>query len=419
MRRNNTACLVLALVIMFMGVPVFGQGSMFSFSSPRSMGLGGFTVTGFDDASNIILNPAALPKVGQSQVMLTLGANQTDLDVTSDSGDVKSNSSPTLFPFAGMVLDFNSRLVGAGISVSTFNRYHIEYPDSGSTRYQGTELDYSSGSVDLALGFIPTREFAIGVRVGYMVAQTTWNRKQNAFGTDPGLDPVFDADWEVSMDATADIFASAGVIWTPSYRFEMGLTWRPPLAHHFNGSLTVKLPDIQGGGEFKSDLKEVRITIPQETRLGFHWIATERLDLYMDAAWTQYSRVDHIDLTAKKPHAPTIPKRLIIPVKLKDEYSVHAGLEVLSSSLTTVRLGGFFASATRKSGYETALMPYGNRYGVTAGLGLRFSRSRIEIGLGKSWMTDSDITGEALPFPLEGSVAGDGYFGSMSFSFLI
>ncbi len=419
MRRKNTACLVLAAVIIIMGMPAYGQGSMFSFSSPRSIGLGGVTVTGFNDASNIILNPAALPKVDQSQIMMTLGAGQSQLDVSSQSGDQESDSNLNIFPFVGMALDFNSRLVGAAVSVSAFDRYHVKYTETGSGRYQGTELDYTSGSIDLALGFIPTNDLAIGVRVGYLAAQTTWKRKQNALGTNPEQDPAFDADWEVSMDSTMDYIVSAGLIWTPSYRFELGLTWQPPSAHHFNGNLTVNLPEIQGGGEFKSDLKEVRITIPQEARVGFHWIASERMDLYMDAVWTQYSQVKQIDLTAKKPHDPAINKRLIIPVELNDEIRLHAGLEVLTSSLTTLRLGGFYASETRKEGYETVLMPYGNRYGVTAGLGLRFSRSKVEFGMGKSWMDDYEISGEELPFPLEGTLSGDDYFASLSFSFLI
>jgi len=415
----RTVRLVIMVTVFLAGISVQAQMMLYSFASPRSMALGGVKTTGFTDAANMSLNPASLPKVEQSQTMITMGSILSKTTFTSNSSHLDTDSDDTLniAPFLGVAWDMSSRLVGLGVSVSVFDSYRIRFPANGAQRYQGTELTYYSGSVDFGIGFIPSRDFAIGMKIGYLAARADWTRKQNAFGTDPDSDPTFDADWETSFSATEDFNFSVGMIWTPSYRFELGVTYRPPLAHHFDADLKVNLPEIQGNADFSSELKNIRITIPQEARIGFHWISSERLDIYMDAVWTQYSQMDSVEFTAKTYHEPGLPRKFNIPVDLKDEFRLHGGVEILASSLAIFRLGGFFATETGQPDYETAILPSGERYGVTAGTGFRYSQFAVEFAIGKSWMKDHPITGTELPFALEGNISNDDYFASLSLSF--
>ena len=382
------------------------QFTYYPFASTHSTALGGVMATGLSEASNIILNPAALPEVEQTQMQLVTSFQFNDLRFTpSDySGSADSNSSLSFCPTASIAFDMNSRIVGLGMSISTFENYHTSFPADGYQRYQINQFDFTSGSVDFAIGYIPVRDLSLGLKIGYLTGLGEWDRSQNSLGSEIDLPSEYDVDWKIKFKSTSDLNLSGGVIWSPSYRFELGATYRPNLAYHFKPSMAVHFPDSLGGSVIKSDLADIRMRIPQEARLGMHWIASERIDLYLDTVWTEYSKIETIQFSADNPAEPMLPADVFIPMKCNDVYRIHSGIEFVLTHQFNLRFGGFFASPLIDDSNATVLFPSGSKIGINAGLGILFPRFSIDIALGHNFTGTNKIDGMNFPYPISGEL---------------
>ena len=351
----------------------------------RSAALGGVTSTGFAESSSILANPAALTKLEQSEMQLCLGTHIIDSSFNPDNGwsSAESDFEPYLVPFAGYVLNFGSRLFSMALSVSTFENYTVKFPVNGIQRYQLTEMKMLTGAFDVALAFVPTQELSFGVKVGYLAGTTKWSRAVSPFGSDPSGSGDMDYLETLEFETEADLNLSAGMIWSPIYRFELGLTYQPPLAYHYDPEISVSLPEAMGNTKITRGLKKERITIPQTASLGIHWIAGERMDLYLDAVWTQYSDFELFRLDVERVYPPFIQRRYEYSVDFDDEWRIHAGCEVVASDLMTVRLGAYYSSAVSSSEeLSTVIFPTGEDFGVTLGMGMTFNRIIIDVAGG-------------------------------------
>ena len=409
---NCRHCSIFFLLFVVTTITAMAQAPMFRWSSSRSMALGGIGTTGFDEPSAMHLNPASLVDIERFSLNAGIGSEILNGTVNTDKTTVDSDKNFTIMPSVTDAINFGSRLVGAGISLNSFDSYHISYPSSAENRYQGTEMSLYSGGFDAAIGFMPIKNWAFGFKIGYMAAHAEWIRNVNPFPDDPNNN--LDMKWRLDMDSTSDWNALAGAIWSPSYRFEAGLTYRPPLAYHFDPDISLELPELMGGVTIRSGAKELRMEVPQEIRLGFHWLASERIDLYLDAGWINYASLETLEITAKDPKPQYIDKTFQIPIDMDDVWHGHAGIEVLASSFLTLRTGGYYYSDGGNESYENTLLPQGEHYGITAGFGLHLFEWDVDVACGKTFYNKRRISGSELPFPLSAETEYDLSFGAVS-----
>ncbi|MBN1296340.1 outer membrane protein transport protein, partial [bacterium] len=220
--------------------------------------------------------------------------------------------------------------------------------------------------------------------------------------------------YALDMDSAADWSALVGVIWSPSYRFEAGLTYRPAMAYHFSPDIQVTLPEIMGGTTITSSAQDLRVDIPQEVRLGCHWLASERLDIYFDAGWTQYSTMETLEITANDPLSPYIERKFSIPMEFEDVWHGHLGLEYLASGLLTLRIGGYYYSEAGQPEYESTLSPKGERFGITGGAGIHLFEWEIDLAAGQTIYPSRRVTGSATPLALTADTEFSEIFGSVA-----
>ncbi len=395
---------------------VEAQSPVFSWASPRSMALGGVRSTGFDEPSNMHLNPASLVEIERFTISSGLSLTMMDGEVNPEGqSSANTRNEPMYAPHVTAGINFGARLVSAGVSLNTFDTYRVRYPSDGSTRYQGTDMMLYSGGLDIGLGFMPIQNWAFGFKIGLLGSYGKWERSMNPFPGNP--DPDFDMRWKLRVNSLSDISFLAGVQWSPTYRFKTGLTWRPQMRYEFSPDVTVSLPEVMGGAKIVSDTRSLRLTIPQEIRLGMHWIASERIDVYLDAGWTEYSRITTRAVQADDPKPPYIVNELIIPVSLKDVWHAHLGIEYLVSGLLTLRAGGFYYTESVQPGYEISLIPHEARYGYTAGAGLNFFTWIIDFAFGRAEYDSGSITGREMPFPMRAETQYSQYFAAVSLTY--
>ncbi len=413
---NGRMCFASMALICFTSMYVSAQSPLFTWASPRSMALGGVSTTGFDESATMHLNPASLVEIERFTVSSGISGYMSDHSVDIEGQDSIDNSlSPSLAPHLTAAINFGSRLACAGISLNTFDCYRLSLPSDGSTRYQGTDLTLYSGGLDLALGFMPIRDLSFGFKLGLMGASAQWNRSISPLNNDP--DPVFDMDWELDMTAVSDYSLLAGVIWSPAYRFKAGLTYRPEMRYRFDGTISTQLPEIMGGEVIRSDCRTVTVTIPQEIRLGCHWVASERVDLYADMGWTGNSSIDTVNIKADDPKPPFIDGVTSIPMRQKDVWHGHVGAEYVASGFVTLRAGGFYYSDSGRPQYESSLIPESAHWGITSGVGFHFFEWDIDAMAGYVAYDPATITGTALSVPLAAEVTNAGYVSSVSFRY--
>jgi long-subunit fatty acid transport protein len=389
------------------------QSPMFVWSSPRSMALGGVTSTGFDEPANMHMNPASLIKIERLTISSGLSSSLIDAEIDPVGRPaISSRFTPAMAPHVTGAINFGSRLVSAGISLNTFDSYRIRLPSDEATRFQGTDLMLYAGGLDIALGFMPIQDLSFGFKIGLLGSYAKWERRTNPFPSDPDSD--FDINWKLKMHSLSDLSVLTGVMWTPGYRFTTGLTYRPPMKYRFDSDITVGLPDIMGGANISSKTRAVSVTIPQEIKWGFHWLASERIDLYMDLGWTQYSSVDSVNIQADDPKPPYIPSVTSVPMNLKDVWHGHIGAEFMLSGFFTLRTGAFYQTESGDPDYNVSLVSRDACWGATAGFGFHFFEWDIDAAFGRIQYDSDRINGSKLPFPLSADTSVSQYVASVS-----
>jgi long-subunit fatty acid transport protein len=411
--RKNFAILIVFLLVC---ADLNAQSPPFSWASPRSMALGGVTATGFDEPANMHTNPASLFEIERFTVSAGVAGNMMRGRVKPEGGKVvETEASPMFSPSITAGINFGARLVSAGISLNTFDAFQVRLPDDAATRYQGTNITLFSGGLDLAFGFMPFQDWAFGVKAGLMGSHSQWERRINPFPDSP--DPAFDMKWKLKMKSLSDISFLGGVLWSPSYRFKTGLTYRPQMRYDMDTEMFTSLPENMGGVTISSGTRNVRLVIPQEAKMGFHWIASERIDLYLDIGWTEYSSMESRVIRADDPKPPYIPAETTLPVRMKDVWHGHIGIEYMVSGFVTLRAGGFYYTESGQPGYGLSLVPVSAQQGITAGIGLDLFEWHIDASAGQAQYESADITGSNLPFPLTAESEYSRYFAAVSVTY--
>ena len=395
---------------------LFAQYFPYSFQSSRSMALGGVSSTGFDEAFTTLLNPASLTKLSQNRIALNSQIGITSWDFESKTGSIKTDDSLLISPGLAAGFRTGSSLIGLGLSISSFDNLRMKFPENEFQRYQLNEFALQSGSFDVGLGFMPRNGLSFGLRVGYRVGMATWERMINPFEDNPSDTSSFEYTLLIDGEDFEGLNGEIGMIWSPNYRFEIGLSYQPTMSYHFDSDIEAQLPPILGGATLSSGLEEIRVNIPMEAILGIHWIASERVDCYFDVAWKQYSSIDDIEIKAKKPITPFISETYKIPVDYRDELRIHTGFEIIATPAITLRFGGYYASPVSEDDEQFLVKSIPDRFGFTSGIGFELARLKLDLAGGYNLSNQQKIHNEMDVYSLTGDLESSRFFINMGVS---
>lgn len=341
----------------------------------RSLAIGGAGVGGLQDTFTGLLNPASVAKVTDTRVsVFSIFAmeNRTITDGSSkDFPETNSEDRISVLPNLGSILNFGSSRFSMGIYARTIDANRLAFSKDSLVRYHLRDFRFSSSAFDVAFGVIPLNDFAFGLNVGYLTGNGSFSRYDNPMINDPNPPSNLDIKWDIDYKDVAELMVSAGALWSPNYRFDLGMTIRPPAAYHFKSELSVKVPESLGGMTYKTDLEKLRITIPASIQLGTHFIATDRIDVFADLAWNQLSQIDDINLTMERPRSPFIPQTYKYKMDLKDRWSVHLGAELMVSDQMTLRAGLFHATESSDPETSSVIWAIPQQTGVSVGVNFR------------------------------------------------
>jgi long-chain fatty acid transport protein len=188
---------------------------------------------------------------------------------------------------------------------------------------------------------------------------------------------------------------SLGMIYTPTSKVQVGLTYRTPTAINSSGSavgnLSALLAALGLTGKFQQDFRystKFNYTLPQIGRVGVAWGATPRTKVFASADFVGWGNAfDHLGLTTSNGTNADLNGLVgsngfsdVIPLNWSNQTIVHAGVERVVKSNLILR-GGFMAGNNPvPSSTLTPLTAAITRASVGGGVGYHRGRYTLDAG---------------------------------------
>ena len=287
-----------------------------------------------EDASAAFGNPALMTAFDRHQASLSVSGifgesnfeDRGSQDVLGAplGGDTSGFLQDAAVPAAHGIFVINDRW-RAGLSVTAPFGLATEYEPDWPGRYQAIESDLQAININPSLAFAVTDTFSVGAGVNaqYVDAKLTsaidfgsvcFARLGPANCAGLGLTPQ-SADGLSSIEGDDWSYGwNAGLTWTPDPTVRVGLHYRSKMEHDLEGDADFTVPaqaqPLTMTGAFVDTPGRAGLNLPGSTELGVSWQATDRLTIYGDAIWTEWSNLEELRVDFDNPVQPDAVEEL-------------------------------------------------------------------------------------------------------------
>ena len=382
-------------------VPMSGQDFYWNAAGARSMALGGVYVpssTGALDA--LATNPAGLTVLSGRTIDLGVtGIFARGSFTNSVNQDSPMKTSPGVVPYGafGMPIGHSRFSVGLGIvpeltSVSDWR--YVDAPGVAGATYgmQEQKAAILAARSVAGVGFSISPKLAVGVTLGFDYNRNTLEAPY-IFQQQPSL-----AGLKTLLDlhtAGKGWNTSIGVIARPSRKLSFNLAWKSQTVINSEGTATgnagAQLAAV-GLGAARPDFAysaNVRNVLPQSVVGGIDWLNPRWL-LAFQTNWVNWKNAfTTLPVALTNGNNADINGLLGssslndgVPVRWKDQFSFHGGLERLLTENISVRGGFAHANNPVPGSTLTPLTAAIMSNQLTTGIGYRLGRCRFDLGYG-------------------------------------
>ena len=415
-----TACVGGATIL---GGEAWAAGIEYPEMGAVAVGRGGAVAAKPEDGLALMFNPAGLAwshgwgLVADGKLMwnnVSYTASDPSL-VSHSSSPTSSNNhvfyaTPTdaVLTYAfGAVGPFDNLAVGLGV-VGPSATGKLSYDVDGVQRYQKTLIDYFiayySAGVAARIGQ------AWGIGATFQLAQGTAKFSQAARSV-PNLTVADDIQATVDVKSSVIPTGVVGLTFVPHPQWAFGLSYRPKIAFHADGTLTSVFPDSQKGLNpvQTGDSATLRLAFPHVVRLGAQYTPWQA---WLVEANIVYERWTVFDAAEVVPHGITVaasqspPQPLtdiVFPKQYHDAVSLRLGsdYEILADRLT-VRAGYLYETSAIPTRTVSVDFPNWGRHAISVGATVRVFGARLNVGYAYHFVptqtvTDSIITTVTTP----------------------
>ena len=345
----------------------------------RTFGRGTAHIVRADDLSCLYLNPAGLSKIKGTNLKgeFVWGIMNIEYQREEWQDPVYNENPGDPLPFGAISTDFG--LEDWTFAFGVYGPYGVGviYDHDTPQRYAALDVLTLAPHIELAAGWHPLS----WLRVGFGILNV-WLFRYDHYAYSFLGDNNTEYDIVVYFwGRSYDTFSwTAGVIFQPAEKVEIGFSYIPEFVAKLYGELEAELPPlyaaILGTDTYKDELTMTTV-IPQIIRGGVRYIFSDRLDIELDVTWAQWSRQKWFDIDLKHEYAIADFK---IPKDNQDTWNFRIGGDYQISEVLTVRTGYYFDQPASKpknlgpGGVET------DRHAVGAGLTL--TKWGIDLDLG-------------------------------------
>lgn len=365
----------LALLPLICGDAWAGNGFNLIGIGAQSVSMGGADVAVTDDASALLLNPAALTRIADSRLDLNFNPYYTPYHhVDSIGNDVETDT-----PF-GTVLGGNyaqrlkSRpdvVLAAGLNLQGGSGFVY---DKFKTPFGGRD-DLASifGVFRFAFGggWQASETLSLGAAAGISYASA----RQKFFPNTSDAATQF-AGFRFDGGQTVQVNGAAGLLYQPIPELRLGLSYTSKIKLPLKGGTANFNYEGIGQGRVRyGDARVDGLALPQELSAGFAWQATPRWLLAADVRWLDWSVIRNNRLRASKPDNANVQNiDQSTPVNLRDQYVVAVGAAYQYDPSTTLRAGINAARNLVPDQSASPLLNLGETHEFDFGIGRQLSK---------------------------------------------
>lgn len=402
MNRNSflhSSATIAAAVGFLWACPVEGGVVNRNGNGARSSAMAGADITNEGDPMAAIgRNPALLSTMETPRLTLSaVGALGTG-DYRNKRLEEFDFDQAGAFPEAAMAFPIGDSPVSIGLGVNVVAAREVDwtYRDvdggvDGAASYGFLEHSSRFLMARTAAGFSYTvnEHLSLGVSGG-LVYEEFQLQAPFIFQSNPIL-----KGFKTALDLDTDGFTSdaeAGLLFRPTDRLSLGLTYRSPTAitskGRADGTLDAQLKSLGITG-FDPSVHydaEVETAFPQAIAGGASWQTTDRLLLAGQVEWVNWSNAyDHLDITLRNGTNRDLNAlagkevRDSVPLHWKDQFVFRWGAEYAVNETLTLRGGYAFGASPMPDDLVTPVNAAISEHLLSAGIGYRIGNCLIDL----------------------------------------
>ncbi len=378
----KAGCLGLAML-----VPGFAFGAGFQIGEQGTWDMGRALVgsaTAADSAATAFYNPAAMTKLDRPNLVLSAmfidGDSRFDVEPgTSPSfgfGDGGQAVDDVVLPGAPLMVYPISEEWAAGLAVVVPAAGALDYNDDWAGRFIVTEIAFQTIAITPSVAHQVTNELSLGASliVGYATLDQELRIRNPLMPAMEGQVKIDDADdWAVGFGLSA--------LWEPTDEFRLGVVYRSELDwNDLSGDLDINTA-IAG---FSFDV-DTEILLPQHLNISARYEIHERLALYLDYLWADFSSFELTSIDASNGVGIQLPRNW------HDVQAIGVGADFKLTEEWTLSTGYSYAGSPVHRRDRTPDLPIdrqirfgvGIRYKWSPELELAFSFEHLDLGPAK------------------------------------
>ena len=368
--------------IFLLAESAFGAGFGIYEWSARGNALGGAMIGKADDPSAVAYNPAGITQLPGVQVLggLTTLMPQSTVEVSvaqtgqSETTDTKSLGLDGIAPHAFLTWQLNDKF---WFGLGAFTRFGLasEYDSDWIGRYKEYYAGVATYSINpnIAYKINDQLSVAVGVEAMYVDVEIKKKADLSAYG-------LSDGDADLAGDCWSPGYNLA-VHWKPTKWLATGLTYRSEIHAHVSGTV-----DFSGIPGYNDQDVVGYLNLPASWSLGLAFQLTDKLNVEVDAIYTQWSTYEDIVFEYEELSTVTEEK------DWKDVWRLQLGLEYAWNEWLDLRCGYTYDQSPMNDDYYDYMIPLYDRHIVSVGTGMHWGKVTLDLSYAYLFSAEKDVT---------------------------
>ncbi len=272
----------------------------------------------------------------------------------------------------------------------------VEWDEDGITRYSVTRAQLNTIYITPAAAWKPIPQLSLGLGVSYITADVELEQKFpfSVITSSP-------TDAKVKMEADDQTWGwTAGIIYKPVDSLNLGFSYRSKSTLKFNGDMEVK--DISAnaqalgassGSTYETDVS-AEFPLPERYSFGIAYNIWPEWVVEFDYELIRWSVFENLEYNLKDENAFFFDTK--VDKDWKDSHEFKLGTEMTVIDNLALRCGTFYLRKAVPDETLDPLVPDGNRYGFTLGIGYSIWNFNIGLGYMGVFQEDREVENDEL-----------------------
>lgn len=369
---------------------VFANGFQINEQGAKSLGMGGAFVAQADDPSAVYFNPAGIAFM--DGIQLSLGVSPIMPRATFDSdgkttsltgkGDINTDAEKKTFYIPNFY--YTQKMGGKfAFGVGIFSNFGLatEWPKDWEGRFTTTNAEITTISLNPNIAYKISDKLSIGGGLVFQKMDVTLENNVILSFTAPS---TINLEGHTTLEADSTAYGwNLGILFKPTENLSLGVSYRSKIKQKLDGTATTT--KVTDGSVVDKDNGHANLTLPDIAYIGAAW-TNKTWTFEFDAQWTGWSSYDKLHVKFDTPH---LTKNEIIKQKQwNDVWALRFGTQYKLNDTVSLRAGIIRDYSPVDDAYLDPLVPSGDRWLYTAGLGLNFGK--LTVDLAYNYLDDED-----------------------------